>query len=398
MNKKGYIYIIIIYGIQAFNITLNILLIKFLTLEQLGTVTMAKVYFQFMDYSHLGMRMAIDRLSPIQTLQDNKITVKIAFFITFFVSIIYILFIYLFISQDIIILLFMIAGMFFALGNIFKAYYRAKESFTNMVIMTIIIAFIPLIGQLFFLFFYGYKGFIYGTFFLYILIFIIYMKYFNIFKNIKFYKINNKTKSMFNVGGLLFVNSIIVFIAFSIDKILLEYFKGRDVLGEYAIILFAFSMFLIIPNALAELLFPKIIKDIEKGIDTKIFKYILYLLLPTILFLLIANVTMDYIIENFMIKYISYLKNLHLISWSVLIFTITPVYYHLLNAHNERVKIIKANLYALLILFSYLFYAVNMEKNIILYFIVAKYIYGISLLICYLYYFYRLKQESLYAL
>jgi len=163
MNKNGLIYISVVYGIQILNILLNLLLIRFLSLEQLGTITLAKVYFQFMDYTHLGMRMAIDRLAPIQNITENRLAVSIAFFITLSVSLIYITLIYLFVSNDIIILLFMFSGLFFALGNIFKSYYRAKQQFSNILMLTIILSLLPLIGQIFFLLLYGYKGFIYST-------------------------------------------------------------------------------------------------------------------------------------------------------------------------------------------------------------------------------------------
>ena len=156
----------------------------------------------------------------------------------------------------------MFAGLSFALGNIFKAYYRAKQHFKKMFLMTIILALIPLIGQLIGLLLYGYTGFIYSTFFLYMVVFFLYIKYFNLLSYTKFNGIKYKVKSMFNIGGVLFISSLISFITFSIDKFLLEHFEGKEALGDYAIILFSFSMFLIIPSSLAELLFPKIIKNI----------------------------------------------------------------------------------------------------------------------------------------
>ncbi|EFH3430983.1 polysaccharide biosynthesis protein, partial [Escherichia coli] len=51
MIKKGLIYILINYAIQFLNIFLSLVMMKYLTTAQLGDLTLARTWQQFVDYS-----------------------------------------------------------------------------------------------------------------------------------------------------------------------------------------------------------------------------------------------------------------------------------------------------------------------------------------------------------
>lgn len=342
---------------QILTIVLNILLIRNLSLENLGHITIAKVYFQFMEYTHLGSRFVMDRYVPTHNEKDGKSITVFTMNVSVFVSALFIGIVYFFVNNDLIILVFMLSGFAFTMGSTYKAYFRAKEDTRKMLAVILISIFFPLIVQVIVIYFFDFNAFVLSYFTSYMIGFFLLAYKFRLINVMSFSELLVKIKALYKDISLLFLISLILFLSFSIDKILLESYRGKEVLGEYSIILFVFATLLVIPSTLAELIFPKIIKKIASTSKIIYIKEMLFILLPTLLALFIANFIMDFFIIKFT-AYAHLLSYLHLATWAVLPYAFTPIMYHTLNALDQRKVILKINLLALIVYVGYLYFII----------------------------------------
>jgi O-antigen/teichoic acid export membrane protein len=354
MLKKSIVYLAIVYLMQVLSIILNILLIRNLSLENLGQITLAKVYFQFMEYTHLGSRFAMDRFVPTHTEKAGKKITIFTMNISVIISIVTIGIVYLFINDDLIILVFMISGFAYTMASTYKAYFRAKEDTGKMLAVILTSIFFPLIIQVIVIYFFDFNTFVATFFASYMLGFVLLVYKFRLIQLMSATELIIKIKSLYKDISLLFLTSLVIFLSFSIDKILLENYKGKEALGEYSIIMFVFATLLVIPSTLNELIFPRIIKKITETSKLIHLKENLFMLLPTLLAIGLSNLVMDF----FIIKFTAYsylLSYLHLASWAVLPFAFTPIFYHTLNALDQRQTILKINALVMIIYIGYLY-------------------------------------------
>ncbi|MCF4201115.1 polysaccharide biosynthesis protein, partial [Acinetobacter baumannii] len=145
MFKKGLIYIVLNYTIQFLNIIFNLLLMKYLSSYQLGSLALAKTWQQFVDYSHLGARFSLDRYIPTAEEEEKKYLVATVLFTTFIGSLFILLAAVILNDADIIVSILTASGIFIAVGNIIKAYYRATNSLTKMLNLVFYNQLLPLL-------------------------------------------------------------------------------------------------------------------------------------------------------------------------------------------------------------------------------------------------------------
>ncbi len=383
MFKKSIVYLLIVYLVQALNVVLNILLIRFLSLEQLGQITIAKVFFQFMDYTHLGSRFAMDRYIPTHTKENGEKLTLLTMNISMFMSVLTIIVVYFFINNSATVLIFMISGFFYAIATIYKAYLRAREETREMFFVVLLSMLLPVIIQVVAIYFFDFKTFIVLYFISYLFGFLLLVYKFKLISLMSLAVLIKKTRDIYSASSLLFLTSLVLFLSFSIDKILLEHYRGSELLGEYSIILFVFATLLIIPGTLAELVFPKIIKKVTSSSELIHVKEMAFVFFPTLFSIVIANLFMDYFIIKF--TDYSYLLNyLHLVSWATLPYAITSILYHTLNALDQRKTILKINFLVLLAYIGYLYILLFLsDGNIFTELVWGRIIYGIVLSILY---------------
>jgi len=385
MLKKSIIYIVVVYVLQVISIALNILLIRNLSLENLGQVSLAKVYFQFMDYLHLGTRFTMDRYLPTSNIDDSKLILNFTLLLSLLTSFIFIVIIYIFMDANWIIMMFMISGFVFAQGTIYKAYYRAKGKIKDMIYVVLLTTMLPLVVQLIAIIFYDFVTFLFSFFFSYVISFLLLIYKFKLITFISLSSFILKFKELYKASALLFINSLTVFLSFSVDKILVEHFKGVELLGEYSIILFVFATLLIIPGSLAELVFPKIIKNVIASKKIIHFKETAFIFLPTLLSVIVANILMDYFISTFT-NYSYLLDYLHLITWSILPYAFISIMYHTLNALDLRKAIVNINLISLFFFITYLICVLYLSTDILQALVIGRILQGILLLSIYIIY------------
>ncbi|EXW19450.1 polysaccharide biosynthesis family protein [Acinetobacter baumannii 25766_4] len=263
MFKKGLIYIVLNYTIQFLNIIFNLLLMKYLSSYQLGSLALAKTWQQFVDYSHLGARFSLDRYIPTAEEEEKKYLVATVLFTTFIGSLFILLAAVILNDADIIVSVLTASGIFIAVGNIIKAYYRATNSLTKMLNLVFYNQLLPLLISIV-LYFYTLDFNIYLVSLILSYLFfslILFYQERELFNFIQYKRIKKVIKEIALPSFLLFINSLMIFLYLVMDRFFIDYSNGREELGHYSIILFAFTALMIIPATVAELLFVKIIKQ-----------------------------------------------------------------------------------------------------------------------------------------
>ncbi|WP_286089234.1 polysaccharide biosynthesis protein [Acinetobacter sp. AHP123] len=360
--------------IQFLNILFNLLLMKYLNSYQLGSLALAKTWQQFVDYSHLGARFSLDRYIPVAKDEEKKYLVATVLFTTFIGALFILLVAVIFNKADVVISILTASGVFIAVGNIVKAYYRATNNLTEMLKLVFYNQLVPLLISIA-IYFYTLDFNLYLISLLSSYLFfalILFYREREIFQFIKYERVKHVIKEIAVPSFLLFVNSLVVFLYLVMDRFFIDYSNGREELGHYSIILFAFSALMIIPASVAELLFVKIIKQ-SCELGKRIFWKETFITLGiTLVGVIVANFCMDY----FVVKYTDYsflIPQMHMATLAVIPFALTAIYYHVMNGLDLRREIVVVNLTVCIVLILYYMYPLFFKHSYNLnYYLYAK--------------------------
>ncbi len=377
--RSKIIYIFLSYSIQLLNILLNLVFMQRLPVSLLGDVAIAKIWLQTFDYTHLGTRFALDRYLPM-TKSDGHRSAYLLFslLVSFFGSLAILLISLIIENANITIFSFCLVGISLAITNVIKAYFRATENIKSVnILMGWLYAFpltISLLASL-----YSFNAFIliYPISF-WVLLIILLLKYsFNITFDMRWRYILAIKRKMIGTSKLLFLNSVIIYLSFVIDRLFVDWSLGRDALGTYSIIMFVFASIFSIPSILTELIYPKIIRSTVK--EKKLFhwKESALVFFGTCVVILIANVSMYYLVERFT-KYSELVPLMQLAAIGVIPYSCIAILNHVFNALDKRWLLFIINLVSLLIYVLFLFVAHSFKQMDI--FVFAKITYGFVLL------------------
>jgi len=300
--KSSLIYIGLSYSIQILNVFLNVIFMQRLPVSTLGDLAIAKLWLQAFDYTHLGSRFSLDRFLPVTKGYKKRQMYLWVTLATVIVGSLLVIVFSLFIEKvSYAVLSFCLVGMSIAIGNVFKAYFRAMSDIHGVNKIVFFLYVLPLTISV------VAAGFDYELFlFLYPSTFLLSLAYF-------FYKLESGRnylllwsrsapiflKKMSSVSGLLFLNSIVVYFTLIIDRLFVDWSLGRDELGQYSVIMFVFASLFTVPSIITELLFPQIIKKVVHKSERLFWKEMLFVLVITFLMVVIANVVMYYFVNNY---------------------------------------------------------------------------------------------------
>jgi len=396
MFKKGLIYIVLNYTIQFLNIIFNLLLMKYLSSYQLGSLTLARTWQQLVDYSHLGARFSLDRYIPVAEDEEKKYLVATVLFTTFLGSLFILLVAVVLNDADIVVSILTASGIFIAVGNIVKAYYRATNSLTKMLKLVFYNQLVPLLISIG-LYFYtlDFNIYLISLIFSYLFFsFILFYRERELFHFIKYERIKKVIKEIALPSFLLFVNSLMIFLYLVMDRFFIDYSSGREELGHYSIILFAFTALMIIPATVAELLFVKIIKQ-SCGAGKRLFlRETLITLGITVLGVVVANFCMDYFVQRFT-SYGFLTGKMHIATLAVIPFSLTAIYYHVMNGLDLRKEIVIVNLVVCIILALYYIYPLFFKQSYGLdYYLYAKVATGWLVFFGYIFVIFFIEKEK----
>lgn len=367
---------------QFANVLLNLLFIKSLSLHTLGEIAIAKVWMQVMDYSHLGLRFSLDRYVPVWDRQRSAHLLWICIGVSSLVSVVIIGVALLFTENKLLILIFCAWGYGIAIATILKSYYRASAELKQMLTTYVVCPTIPIVGQAASFYFWGFNSFLAVTAFTSLTVTLYLLTKVRSTAADAWRHLYASLSSVRSTAAALFIYSIVVFLAFSVDRIILNGYSSKELVGKYSIILFAFAMLLIIPSTLAEFIFPKIIRTtIDDG--RKFYpREILAILCPTAAAVMVAYLSAPYLLSKFT-RYGDLVEQIQLITLGILPYAVTPILYHVMNALNLRVQLVLSTCALLCIYMLALFWGGIHSASKLEFFTLARVLYGYGLLSVY---------------
>ena len=375
MIKRFLNYSGVIYLNQICNIFISVMLIKYVSLSVLGDVTIAKVWMRLIDYSHLGLRFSVDRYCPIWTERQRRLlfvqTILVSTIVSFIVLCISLLF-----SDNILFnSLFILFGYAVSVFTILKNYFRAINEQNKMILTFFFVPFVPSVIQTFVLFFLGFDYYLYSFIFLFVtcLIALMYICIFKFdFRSFSFAKIKYIFKRTYKNSSLLFVNSILLFLIFAVDRVLLKFHTDSETVGEYSIILFGFTLLLIVPNSLSEFFYSKIILNTVKKNKFFYKKEMLMTFLMTVFLVIVASLLSPVFFSLFLSEHANLSDNFRLLLLGVIPYAFLPILNQVLVAADKEVLLIKSAVLLLVIDIIFLMCVVYVGSDVLHGFVVVK--------------------------
>lgn len=374
---------------------MNLVFMQRLPASILGDIAIAKIWLQGFDYTHLGTRFALDRYIPITYQSKLRLAyLYTSLFIVFSGSLLLLTVAIITNFSNKIVIVFCLTGFTLAVFNVFKAYFRATSDMTQVNWLMFFLYLAPLtISVVTVLYSFSLFLWVYPIVFLTSLVFFL----FKFTKGVINLKVGKNILSLvacrvYSASKMLFINSLVLYLFFIIDRLAVDWSLGRDSLGNYSVIMFVFASLFTVPSILAELIFPKVVRQVVNDKKVIFIKEMLIVFLLTLFSVVFANVVMYFIVVKYT-EYGALLPLMQLASIGVIPYAFTSILHHVFNALDKRLTILKINiislfLYALLLLFVYAF------KDIY-FFVLVKIISGLILLCVYSFALLKVKKVSL---
>jgi O-antigen/teichoic acid export membrane protein len=269
-----------------------------------------------------------------------------------------------------------------AIATILKNFYRASADAARMLATYVACPTIPAVAQTAAFFLWGFSGFLIVTATTslatatYVLI-----KSRPLMAEIR-HPLRETLHAVRSATITLFINAVVIFLTFSVDRIILNAYSSKEVLGEYSVVLFAFSLLLIIPSTVAEFIFPKIVRTTVKDGRTFHPREMLTILIPTAMATLAAYVSATYLVPRLII-YGHLVGDIQLVTLGVLPYAVTPILFHVMSALDMRMQLVLSacavlSAYVLALLWGGAHAADKLE-----FFTLARVLYGYALLATY---------------
>ncbi|KNC91475.1 polysaccharide biosynthesis protein [Trabulsiella odontotermitis] len=367
MFKKSLVYLVLNYAIQFINIALNLLFMRYLSSWHMGSLSLAKTWQQLVDYAHLGTRFSLDRYIPVTEDRERVIMVASVLIFTFLSACIIFIISSISSKGDITVVVLTLCGIGISLVNIIKCYYRACNRINEMLMLVFRCQFIPILAPLtIYLINHNWYSYLFSTLLCYTasILHLLYKER-KLFSDISIAAVVDSLKSISSSSAWLFANSIFIFLYLVMDRFFIDYSAGRDILGKYSIITFAFSALMVIPSTCAELLFVKVVKQTCQSGKIFFLKESFIIVGITVAGVLCANLVMEYFIINFT-SYEMLIPQIHLATFAVIPFAFTSIYYHVMNGLDLRKQMVYVSgclFISLLIYYSILFFS-NIKDNL----------------------------------
>ncbi len=375
-------YSALTYLNQLASVLVNFLFIRTLSLTTLGDIAIAKVWMQVMDYSHLGLRFALDRYVPVWDHHRSAHLMYICIGVSSIVSAVIVGLAMLFTDNRVLTLVFCLWGYGVAIATILKNFYRASANSGGMLATYLACPTIPAIAQVVVFYLSGFAGFLIAT----AVTSVATTVYLLLKARPIRAEIRHRLSETFLAVGpatiTLFINAIVIFLTFSVDRIILNKYSSKEVLGEYSVVLFAFSLMFIIPSTLAEFIFPKIVRaTVEEG---KIFhpQAMLTILIPTAFATIVAYVSAPHLV-SVLTDYGHLVSHIQLVTLGVLPYALTPILFHVMSALDMRTQLVLSACAVLIAYVIALLWGATQAADKLEFFTIARVLYGYALLLVY---------------
>lgn len=366
------IYILLLYIGQLIKGVSFIFSRNFISLEEVGELSIYILIYNYLIYSHLGLRFSVDKefpsLSKRLSIKEkneykSKVMTGIILLYILTISISFILLKKYFNSYKLLIIL--LASFFLGINEINKIFYRAEQNYFKLSVYSISYNILLAIVHFIFTYFFKLEGAIYSFLVLNIIFTILLNKSFRISIDLNFIK--EKIKSTY----IFFIIVILNFSILNIDKWIISRLKGNEVLGEYSIATLFLSFLLMFPTGLGELIFPKLIEEKDHGKLTKdkleenIIMNLDLTYFMNLLFIIVVPITVK-VIAN---KFINSIEIIQVLSINTLFYSVSTIlnYIYLVCGKQKKLLKISSIIFLLEIILITVILNKNFELNIIPY-------------------------------
>lgn len=383
--------------IQILNFILSFVAIKFLSTNNLGKFNIAKSISGSLLYANLGLRYALDRRLPKSKNEKlNRYSLKVTLIINAFISSLILLAFLTIYNFDKVYLIFGIGGFFVSSFTILRIYFRARSEFKLFINSSFVGGTIPILAQIIGVLIWKLNGIIYGYLFANILVFIIYQRK----VKLDWFTVINKflyIKKLFKAGVLMYLTNLFVFFASNYDKILIERYRGLDTVGEYSIVTLIYTMSLLIPGAILEILLPEYVKA-KNNFKSILISHLKYLTPLVIFFLVLSFWLLPYIVKFIFVEYIYLIDSMRLSIFGIIPYLVISPIYGVFFANNKHRFILISNVSATTLFFAILWF--GLENNFSFYQLVwlkisYAIVYSIIMLLFFTFWYYSKKIKKI---
>lgn len=340
------------------------LTIKLLTLSELGLLNLAKSLASSFQYTHIGFRYALDRTLPEGKFEDNLKSIYVTLLLNSAISFVLFVFYCICYERNIYFISYILGGWLYATFSLIRIYYRGIgliEYFVKITfISNLLVIAIPIIGV--------YLGSINGLFLSYLLITILLLlKYFP--KKLFMCKINWDKKhvlKLFTTGFPIFISYVALFISDNLDKFVINHFLGIKAVGEFGIITLAYSLIMMLPSMVVELVFPDYIKlkESKNKIKRLLINHIFIGFTLIISSLLITYLILPIFVNTFFSTYYYLIPEIKIIIFALLPYILISPIYCLLFANDNSLSISILNVFCLIIYLMLIYYFLANNYNL----------------------------------
>lgn len=375
-------YSVLAYVNQAASVLLNLAFIRLLPLNVLGEVAIAKVWMQLTDYSHLGFRFALDRYVPVWDKTRSENLLWLCLLVSSGVSAILLCVALVFTASPLLICAFVASGYCIAIATILKNYHRAGADNGRMLFVYALCPTLPTLVQTGVMLAWGFHWFLVVTIPMYSVATLLLFRRVDVRTALKGLDITATVRSVRASAGTLLANAIIIFLSFSVDRVILNHFSTKEVVGEYSVVLFGFSLLLIIPSTLAEFIFPRIVTETAQTGKMFFPKEMLTLLAPTVLAVLAALPLIPLAIDHFT-SYSRLTPLIQFVTLGIVPYAATPILFHVMSALDMRRELVIAACLVLAVYVAVLVWGGLYADHLLEFFTAARAGYGYLLLAVY---------------
>jgi len=336
------------------------------------------------QYANLGLRYSLDRKLPLGKDYYNRKQLQVCFLVQAIISVIICGIYLLMYGFNMVYMIYYVGGAVFAAFSLIRIYYRGIGK-TDLFIKSslwsgILTVIFPIIG----LYFWSIYGLVIGYLLATVLVFVIYLDK-SIFHNFYYKPSSRYLFSFFKIGFPFLLTNVMLFLADNLDKFIINYYLNIEAVGEYAIITLVYTLSLMIPATVLEIMISEFVKNRqERGLKGIYKKHTLILIGLITSFVLTSYILMPFLVHIFFPKYDYLVGEMRLILFALVPYIIISPIYGVLFALDKRKQILSANVLAIIGYFTLLFYCLSTHHGL-LYVVYCKIAYAAlySLFLCY---------------
>lgn len=344
--------------IQVLNLILSFLAIKFLSLSDLGRYNIAKSIAGTFDFANLGYRFGLDRKLPETKNEElNKLRLSICFIINTIVSFLILFFIAYKYDFNWFYILYGCGGAFIASFTLIRVYLRGVNKIDLFIKASLFGGVIPIVFQILGLFFFGLPGLGISFLIASIIVYTYYRSGLKLFSIKEMFSHKKYIFLFFKVGNIIYLTNFFIFIANNFDRFFIEHKIGLEAVGEYGIIVLVFSLSLIIPGAVLEMLFPEYIRDKKNNqlIKNHIKNHIKISGILIFIFISVLYFLLPYVMPFAFEKYAYLVEPMQIILFALVPYIFINPIYSILFAFDKHRQILLANILSTIIYFTLLY-------------------------------------------